>query len=460
MKWLAEPFYRFFRYLMQNSPLWSKRAENRKLSRELEALSPAGERRSPEEFYAWRAACTAAVLVWGGGLLILAGIAGSLTGSGAERAAVARPDYGQEALETELEAWIEGESERVLVPFQVSGRKYTDAQAEELLESLLNGLEKEILGENVSLDEIRTDLVLPETLANGAVEAEWLIDPPDLVDYLGRISEDVPEEGKMARIQATLKCQEKEAVWSVYARILPPGRSPEEEQQVRLQEALLQADSEGMELEQMELPAVSEGKKIRWEEPQESFTGILAVLLLVCAAGVYLREEQELEKRMKSRRRQMIMDYPGLLYKMAMLLGAGLTIQGTFFRIGKEYRQRKEKMVAEKKKPEIHYAYEEILETCFEMQNGVGEAMAYENFGTRCQIEKYRKLGSLLAQNLRKGSGGLIAVLETEAAEGMEERKQQAKKMGEEAGTKLLLPMMMMLVLVMGILVIPAVMNL
>lgn len=41
----------------------------------------------------------------------------------------------------------------------------------------------------------------------------------------------------------------------------------------------------------------------------------------------------------------------------------------------------------------------------------------------------------------------------------MEERKQQAKKLGEEAGTKLLIPMMMMLVLVMGILVIPSVVG-
>ena len=46
-----------------------------------------------------------------------------------------------------------------------------------------------------------------------------------------------------------------------------------------------------------------------------------------------------------------------------------------------------------------------------------------------------------------------------QAAEGMEERKQQAKKLGEEAGTKLLIPMMMMLVLVMGILVIPSVVG-
>ena len=182
-------------------------------------------------------------------------------------------------------------------------------------------------------------------------------------------------------------------------------------------------------------------------------------MLLICAAAVYQKGEQKVNEEFQKRRRQMIMDYPGLLYKMAMLLGAGLTIQGTFFRIGREYVQRKRKAREEKQKVEVRYVYEEILETCFEMRNGVGEARAYENFGSRCQIEAYRKLGSLLAQNLKKGSKGLIHILETEAAEGMEERKQQAKKLGEEAGTKLLIPMMMMLVLVMGILVIPSVVG-
>ncbi|MDO5425801.1 MAG: hypothetical protein Q4F41_19000 [Eubacteriales bacterium] len=457
MNWLVEPFYRICLYVIQKMAVGGKRTENRKLAQELEALSPAGETRNTEQFYAWRVGSALAVLVWGGLLLGIAGIVNSLEASSGEKAEIVRPGYGEGALETELEVWIEGESEKTLVPFQVSERKYTDVQAEELLDTLMENLEKEVLGENESLDEVRKSLVFPETLANGTVAVEWLTEPADIVDYMGRITEELPKEGATVRIQGTLTCQGKEAIWSAYARILPEIRSAEEERRILLQEALEQADSEAMEQEKMKLPTTSEGKQIFWEEPEESFLEVLAALLILCAAAVYFREEQELENQIRRRRRQMIMDYPGLLYKMAMLLGAGLTIQGVFFRIGKEYREREEK--AGGRKQEIHYAYEEILTTCFEMRNGVGEAKAYENFGARCQIEKYRKLGSLLAQNLRKGSKGLIAVLETEAAEGMEERRQQAKKLGEEAGTKLLLPMMMMLVLVMGILVVPAVIS-
>jgi len=41
----------------------------------------------------------------------------------------------------------------------------------------------------------------------------------------------------------------------------------------------------------------------------------------------------------------------------------------------------------------------------------------------------------------------------------MEERKSLARKLGEEAGTKLLLPMLLMLILVIVILMVPAILS-
>ncbi len=58
-----------------------------------------------------------------------------------------------------------------------------------------------------------------------------------------------------------------------------------------------------------------------------------------------------------------------------------------------------------------------------------------------------------LAEELER----IALLLEQEAENGMEERKSLARKLGEEAGTKLLLPMMLMLILVVVILMVPAV---
>ena len=94
--------------------------------------------------------------------------------------------------------------------------------------------------------------------------------------------------------------------------------------------------------------------------------------------------------------------------------------------------------------------------TCYELQSGRSEKEAYDHLGKRCQVQVYMKLSTLLSQNLRKGSNDLLRVLRQEADTAFEERKGLAKKLGEEAGTKLLLPMMMMLCIVMVIIMIPA----
>ena len=62
----------------------------------------------------------------------------------------------------------------------------------------------------------------------------------------------------------------------------------------------------------------------------------------------------------------------------------------------------------------------------------------------------------LIVQNLRKGSSGLRQMLEKEVADAFVLRKNLAKKAGEEAGTKILFPMMLMLCIVMVIILVPA----
>jgi hypothetical protein len=93
------------------------------------------------------------------------------------------------------------------------------------------------------------------------------------------------------------------------------------------------------------------------------------------------------------------------------------------------------------------------------MASGVPEGLAYVEYGRRCGLREYRKLGTLLEQNMRKGAKGLARLLEQESAESFEQRKNYARQLGEEAGTKLLLPMIMMLLIVMVIIMLPAILS-
>lgn len=101
--------------------------------------------------------------------------------------------------------------------------------------------------------------------------------------------------------------------------------------------------------------------------------------------------------------------------------------------------------------------YEEICTTDYNIQAGISEIKAYEQFGKRCDTREYMKLATLLQTNIKKGTKELSNLLEKEACDAFEKRKNMARVKGEEATTKLLMPMMLMLITVMMIIMIPAI---
>lgn len=176
-------------------------------------------------------------------------------------------------------------------------------------------------------------------------------------------------------------------------------------------------------------------------------------LLTALGALLVARKRSAFQRACKERDQQLRMDYPQIVSKLTILFLAGLTIREAWEKIVMAYIQRREQ---EKKK---RYAYEEMLLAYRELQGGMSEGEVYNRFGRRCRLSCYMKLSALLVQNLKKGNKGLAQLLAYEGVQALEERKNLAKKLGEEASTKMLLPMILMLFLVIVILIVPAFMT-
>ena len=198
----------------------------------------------------------------------------------------------------------------------------------------------------------------------------------------------------------------------------------------------------------MILPIQVGTEPIIWKEIVEDSSGYFLMLVLLAAGAICWGRGRELDHKLLVRRRELLLDYPEIVNKLALYMGAGMTIRNAFLKMGGDYKKQKEER--------RRYVYEEILMTCHELQGGRSETEAYDHFGKRCQVQPYIRLSALLSQNIRKGSNDLLKMLRQEADNAFAERKNLAKKLGEEAGTKLLLPMMMMLCVVMVIIMIPA----
>ena len=184
------------------------------------------------------------------------------------------------------------------------------------------------------------------------------------------------------------------------------------------------------------------------------------------AAGIILPAlKKDLKDKQKKRTEQMMRDYPDIISKFIMLITAGMTCRAAWEKICSDYRRSIErekskdeavKTGKKKKAGNRRYAYEEMIISNNEMQLGLPEIKVYERFGTRCSVPAYNRFGNMLARNIKRGSAGIIEILESEAKESFAERRENVRKKGEETGTRLLIPMFGMLILVIAIVVVPA----
>ena len=123
--------------------------------------------------------------------------------------------------------------------------------------------------------------------------------------------------------------------------------------------------------------------------------------------------------------------------------------------IANTYEKKKEKgQVKEKRK-----AYEEMIIAKKKLGNGMGEITVYEEMASNIKDRTYTRFINIIIQNIKNGNKDIKNILNLEVQDALFERKQRAKKLGEEASTKLVLPLMLMLLTIMIIIMVPAFMG-
>lgn len=222
----------------------------------------------------------------------------------------------------------------------------------------------------------------------------------------------------------------------------------EEQAQKDIAEAVARYNEQRNDPDYYYLPDRLDGKNVQWESPADTSGMLLTGLFLIAAMVILVMKGKEEQVQLQKRYEELLMDYPGLIMKFTLLVQAGMTVRKAFQKISLDYSRKKK----QKSRP----AYDEVRIICYEMESGVSESEAYRRFGERCGQSKYKTFATLLIQNLQKGSRQMADMLERESMEAWEERKRKARVLGEAAATKLLIPMIMMLLVVMAIVMIPA----
>lgn len=371
-------------------------------------------------------------------------------GTGKSAQYLERPEYGEGSRQQELEAEIQGETNtiQILVP----ERSYTEKETQEYLRQAEEYLETYFTEKGTDWRGIREDLDFPQEVSDSPVQLSWSTDHPDILDWQGKLGDKIPETGKTVKIECLLTLSGEERRWEKEAQVFPRLLTDAEQLQQKIQE---EADKNSEDTGKvLQLPQTIDGKAIYYKEPDSQSGWMICLMSTVLGLGIFpLTKEKEKQKEAE-KKQEMKRDYPDILDRLVLFLRAGLNIRKSMEKLAADYLKMKQTYSMKER-----YAYEEIVRTCREMDHGVYEAEAYERMGKRCSLPEYKVLSVLLVQNLKRGSQNLLDLLEREAASASEERKRQARIRGEEASTKLLLPMILQLMVVLVILIVPASLN-
>ena len=367
---------------------------------------------------------------------------------------IKRNGYGEGQKEAALSMQVEGEKKQD-IEIQVSPKIYSEKRLEKEFRKARKELAKVISGENQDLSHIKTDLDLVTALDDFPFSVSWELSRYDVMDSLGRLDqekireEDPENQGIGMNITGVLHYEDK-----VYPcemdLVIFAGQEKTLSTKERVLELVRLQDSATRQKAYLILPSSLDGRKIAWTEEKDS--KVIPILMLGIAISILLvgREIQKESNRKKTRKEQMMLDYPEIITEFTMLTGAGMTAKNVWKRIAEDYGITRGKTGRKRE------AYEEIWKTWQEMKSGIPEMECYERFARRCDLIPYMKMGALLSQNLKKGAKGISEMLRMEAVQALEDRKSRARQLGEEAGTRLLIPMLLMLIIVITIVVVPA----
>ena len=337
----------------------------------------------------------------------------------------------------------------------MSPKIYSEKRLEKEFQKARKELAKVISGENKDLSHIKTDLDLVTALDDFPFSVSWELSRYDVMDSLGRLDqgkireEDPENQGIGMNITGVLHYEDK-----VYPcemdLVIFAGQEKTLSTKERVLELVRSQDSATRQKAYLTLPPSLDGRKIAWTEEKDS--KVIPILMLGMAISILLvgREIQKENNQKKTRKEQMMLDYPEIITEFTMLTGAGMTAKNVWKRIAEDYGITRGKTGRKRE------AYEEIWKTWQEMKSGIPEMECYERFARRCDLIPYMKMGALLSQNLKKGAKGISEMLRMEAVQALEDRKSRARQLGEEAGTRLLIPMLLMLIIVITIVVVPA----
>ena len=362
---------------------------------------------------------------------------------------LARNPPGMGATEIQLEARTKEGSFPVNI--QVQERVYTEEELEDVFKRGKEWLDSVWLGENTSSSHITKNLYFPTYIEELGLTVRWEVENNTWIRPDGTVIEDtILEKPNSIEVCAFVSYGKEERVYT-YEIYLETSESAEEKNiENEIVSQLKRLEDTNRTEEEIILPENFLGEQIQWYVKRPTLWPKIFLFGNMIVVLLYFTKEERKMQQLKDRDKALGLDYPDIVYRMVLLVGAGMTIKNAWEKLTEEYER--EKNLTGK----IRWGYEEMETTLREMNYGIAEIKAYENFGNRCGNQNYIRLSALLVQHVKRGAKGMNQLIMQEVREAEILWRENSRKRAEEAGTKLLFPMILLMSVVFAVLMIPA----
>lgn len=361
-----------------------------------------------------------------------------------------KPNPGERVLSEERILNVEGKVENYQVNFDIPARVLEMDEIEEVLNNAKMEIDATFKGENLDNDHIERNVVMNSSYQNGLVMAEWRLDNYSYIYTNGELANADLKEPVVCNADVYLECENQIEMYTFSFVICPPSKTPLEAFIQGIKEQLFLDIEQTKTKESVTLPQEYDGYDLVWKKKKTNNGILVLVLGMIVIFGLGFGRIADERKKESERLNLLKLGYSDMLSNLSLLLGAGMSL-----------RKAWEKMVMSSRDRAGPYSplYKEMEIALHQMQTGKSEVLAIEEFGKRTRLPCYRKISGILINYITKGSRDISVQLNNEVVLAFEERKSYAKIAGELAGTKLLLPMLMLLGVALVIIIVPALMS-
>lgn len=195
------------------------------------------------------------------------------------------------------------------------------------------------------------------------------------------------------------------------------------------------------------------GERIKWKVDNKDGGNTIAILVIVffTAGFIYKNRNAAEKKREQENRENIIRQLPGFINRLVLLLNAGLVLNSAFEQAVEEggYFENDE-----------DYFYKNMRQIYLSMKTANGSMNdGLRSFARQSGVQELMRVSNIINDNINKGTE-LIHKLRSEGELLWMGRKKRCEEMGRIAETKLTLPLIMFLIVLVVITIAPALLEL